>query len=79
MEANLPQAVAGVKRKPVSLLQALPESGQLFLMGSGLFVIGVLVRLGRRLAVASKVSLQSSPKQSNTEPLRLKFNNPFSK
>ena len=59
MEANLPQAVAGVK--PVSLLQALPESGQLFLMGSGLFVIGALVRLGRRLAVASKISLPIKP------------------
>ena len=61
MEANLLQVVAGVKRKPVSLLQALPESGQLFLMGSGLFVIGVLVRLGRRLAVASKISLPIKP------------------
>jgi hypothetical protein len=49
------------KRKPVSLLQALPESGQLFLMGLGLFVIGMLVRLGRRLLMSSSVNLTIKP------------------
>jgi len=45
------------KRKPVSLMQALPESGQLFLMGSGLFVIGMLVRVIRRMVTSSRVNL----------------------
>jgi len=43
--------------KPVSLTQPLPESGQLFLMGSGLFVIGMLVRLIRRMVTSSRVNL----------------------
>lgn len=42
-----------VGRKPLSLLQALPESGQLFLVGSGLIVVGLLVRAVRRLLLSS--------------------------
>jgi hypothetical protein len=34
----------GGRGKTVNLLQALPEFGQLFLMGTGLFVIGIVVR-----------------------------------
>ena len=52
--------------KPVSLLQTLPESGQLFLMGSGLFVIGLIVRVIRRMLLSPRaiLSIKHGTKQS---------------
>lgn len=52
----------------MTFLQAIPESGQLFLLGSGLFFMGVLLRRLRKIFSDYRTTLSSKahpePKQS---------------
>jgi hypothetical protein len=45
----------------MSFLEAIPESGQLFLLGSGLFLLGMLFRQIRRALKSFRAPLPTGP------------------
>ncbi len=59
---NLPMQFEGI---PMSSLQAIPEFGQLFLLGSGIIFLGVLLRLVRRVPTSLRAPL---PSETQPEP-----------